>query len=120
MQPFPPAQSLERLRGDSIAQVWLDPFGVRLLFESQLQIYVEEGLEHLEADGSLWSYECQSENRRPLVLQRLLYRPIEDVERQDYRLTLSFGDGVTLSILGSEGQYESGHIKTPEGAFEVF
>ena len=120
MQPFPPLQVLARLRGDSIAQVWLDPFGVRLLFESKVQIYVEEALEHVERDGTLWSYDCQSEDRRPLVLQRLLYKPIRDVQRDDYRLTLLFEDGVSLSVLAREGQYESGHLQMPEGTFDVF
>ena len=120
MQPFPPLQNLERLRGDSLAQVWLDPFGIRLLFESKVQIYVEEVLEHRDQDGTVWTYDCQAEERRPVVLQRLLYKSVQQVRREDYRLTLLFEGGATLSILAREGQYESGHVQTPEGTFDVF
>ena len=56
----------------------------------------------------------------PLVLHRLLYKPIVAVERDDLRLTFKIDDGSALAVLSELGPYESGHIETSELGLVVF
>lgn len=120
MQPFPPAETLASFVGDAIAQMWLDPFAVRFIFESNRQLLAEERIEHTDADGTVWIYNCEAAQGPPLVLHRLLYRRIVAVERQDLRLTFRTEDGSVLAVLSALGPYESGHIHYPDGSFDVF
>jgi hypothetical protein len=120
MQPFPPAQALQCFVGDAIAQVCLDPFSVQFHFESSRRLVAEFRIEHAEPDGPVWSYDCVASEASPLVLQRLLYRPIIAVEREDLRLTFRIEDGSALMIHAEIGPHESGHIDAPETGFAVF
>ncbi len=120
MHPFPPAEELASFTGDAIAQVWLDPFAVRFVFESNRQVLAEERIEHFEPDGTCWSYDCEAAAGPPLILHRLLYRRIVAVEREDLRLTFRIEDGSALAIVSELGPYESGHFTSPDGGFTVF
>lgn len=120
MHPFSSIENLPSFEGDAIAQVWLDPYGVRFLFESELGIYAEHGIEHIEADGTIWWYECDASKGGALVLQRLLYKRVLVFEREHLRLIFRFEDGQSLTILSDEGLYESGHIHSKDGMFIVF
>jgi hypothetical protein len=120
MHPFPPATELQCFLGDAIAQVSLDPYGVQFSFESQRRIAVYERIEHLEADGTIWGYECEAAEGPPLVLHRLLYRKIVGVEREELSLTFRIEDGSALAIFSELGPYESGIIEAPETGFAVF
>jgi hypothetical protein len=119
MIPFPLTSELPPIVGDSIGQVWLDPFAVRLLFESGVRIYAEFKIEQTEPDGSVWPYRCSDGSGEPVVLHRLLYKKIVTVDRLDFCLTLTFEDGSALSILSQDGPYESGMITTADD-FMVF
>ena len=120
MYPFPPSDTLQFFVGDAIAQVSLDPYSLQFSFESMRRLVVEHAIEHAEPDGTIWAYDCQATERPPIVLQRLLYRPIIAVERQDHRLTFRINDGSSLAVMSKLGPYESGHIEAPEIGFTVF
>lgn len=83
-------------------------------------MFVEHRIEHSEPDGTVWAYDCQAEERAPVVLQRLLYLPIVAVEREDLRLTFQMDDGSSLAVMSDLDGYESGHIVAPELPFTVF
>lgn len=120
MHPFPPQSTLEVFRGDAIIQVWLDPYGVRFLFESERQIYAEERIVQIEPDGTEWPCECEGHHGAPVVFHRLLYRQIVDVERSELRLTLRMDSGHALAIYSELGHYESGHFIWRVGDITVF
>lgn len=120
MHPFPSADALQFLIGDSIAQVWLDPYSLQFRFESSRHLFVGHRIEHAEPDGTVWTYDCQDTERGPLVLQRLLYCPIVTVEREDLRLTLRMKDGQSLTVLSDLGPYEAGYIDAPEIGLTAF
>lgn len=119
MHPFPPTEEVQCFVSDAIAQVSLDPHAVQFSFESSRRVVAEQRIEHGEADGTVWTYDCQAAERAPIILQRLLYRPIVAVEREDLRLTFRIDDGSSLSVLSELGPYESGHIEAPEIGFVV-
>lgn len=120
MHPFPARELLQCFIGDAIAQVWLDPHSVQFRFESMRHLLAAQGIEHVEADGTLWAFDCDAAEGPPLILHRLLYRKIIAVDRQDFRLTFRFDDRSTLSVLSELGPFESGHINAPETGFIVF
>lgn len=120
MHPFPPAEALQCFVGDAIAHVSLDPYAVQFGFESGRRIVAEHRIEHAESDGTRWGYDCQAEEGSPLILHRVVYRRIVEVERDDLRLTFRMEDGSALSVLAELGPYESGHIEAPETGFAVF
>jgi hypothetical protein len=110
MRPFPPLTELPPLTGEEITQIWLDPFGIKFLFSSKAQLYVESQIEHIEADGTKWCYDCQATAKAPIVLQRLLYQKITALSREDLCLTLTFEGGESLAIYSNLGQYEAGQL----------
>jgi hypothetical protein len=114
MQPFPLEPNIPAMVGDSISQVWLDPFAVRFLFESGVQIYAEFKIEQQEPNDNIWPFNCSDRSGEPIVFHRLLYKKIIAVDRLDFRLTLKFDDGSTLSIFSQDSPYESGLIITAE------
>jgi len=120
MQPFPPSEDLQCFVGDAIAQVSLDPHAVQFSFESMRHLVAEQRIEHVEPNGTVWSYDCQAAEGPPIILHHLLYRPIIAVEREELRLTFRIDDGSALTVLSELGPHESGHIKTPEKGFVVF
>jgi hypothetical protein len=120
MHPFPPASILDAFRGDAVAQVWLDPYGVRFIFESEKQIYAESSVLQIEPNGTEWFFECVGHDGAPVVFHRLLYKRIVIAEREDLRLTLRMEDGSALVIVSELGPYESGHIIMHTGDFTVF
>lgn len=120
MHPFPPASTVAAFKGDAVAQVWLDPYGVRFIFESERQIYAETSVLHIEPNGTEWLFECVGHDGAPVVLHRLLYKRIVIVEREELRLTLRMEDGSAL-VIGSElGPYESGQIIMQADHLAVF
>ena len=119
MHPFPPVAELPSFVGDMIMQIWLDPYGVRFCFESRTQIYCEHRIEHIEAGGTTWAYDCTAANGPPLLLHTLLCKRVTRVEREDLRLTFRTEDEASLSIFSELGPYESGQICTTE-SFIVF
>lgn len=120
MHPFPPASTTDAFRGDAVVQVWLDPYGVRFIFESGRQIYAETSVVHIEPDGTEWHFECVGHDGAPVVFHRLLSKPVLIVEREEFRLTLRMEDGSALVINSELGPYESGHIIMRAGDFTVF
>lgn len=121
MHPFPEDEdTFLKFVGDSIAQVWLDPYGVRLLFESKASLHAEHKLEQTEPDGVLWAYDCQNLTETPVILHRLLGRQIVAIKREDLRLTLAFENGASLAALSELGPYESGNVGTAAGDLIVF
>lgn len=110
MRAIPSIAELPRFEGDAICQVWLDPWGVRFLFENGSQIYAEYGIEHHDPDGSVWRYGCQADGGPPLALHRLLYKRIVAVEHEELKLTLKTEDGASLTILSDISPYEAGHV----------
>ncbi len=119
MHPFPPSDALQFFVGDAIAQVSLNPYSVEFSFESMRRLVVEQRIEHVEPDGTVWSYDCQATERAPVVLHRLLYRGIVAVEREDLRLTFRIDGGYVLVVVSELGPFESGHIDAPEIGFTV-
>jgi len=120
MNHFPNQAELPDFVGDEIVQVWLDPWGVRALFGSGIQLYIEQAYEQTEPDGKLWTYNCDAANGPAILIQRLLYQKVTDVKCEDLRLTLTMADGATLAILSQLGPYESGHIDLLDGGMIVF
>ena len=120
MHPFPAQSQLPNFVGDEIVQVWLDPFGVRLLFKSGHQLYIEEGYEQTEPDGRVWTYDCDAANGPAVLIQRHLYQKIVGMRCDDLTLTLAMADGGELAIPTKLGPYESGHIDLPNGGIIVF
>jgi len=120
MHPFPPAEELQCFVGDAITQVSLEPYAIQFSFESMRRLVAEQGIEHVEPDGTLWRYDCQAAEGPPLILHRLLYRRIVAVDRADLRLTFRIDDGSALSVFSELGPYESGHIEASETGFAVF
>ncbi|WP_164156986.1 hypothetical protein [Sandarakinorhabdus rubra] len=120
MHPFPSASTLDAFIGDEVAQVWLDPYGVRFIFESQSQIYAETSVMQIEPNGKEWLYECVGHDGAPVVFHRLLNKPIVSVEREDLRLILRMEDGSALVVYSELGSHESGHIIMGSGDFIVF
>ena len=120
MHTFPEDGILLKFVGDSIARVWPDPYGVRLLFDSKASLYAEHKIEQTEPDGVLWAYDCQKLAATPVVLHRLLGRPIVAIKREDLRLTFAFENGASLTVLSELGPYESGNVGTAAGDLVVF
>lgn len=120
MHSFPPASTVDAFRGDAVAQVWFDPYGVRFIFESEKQIYAETSVVQIEPNGTEWPFECVGHDGPPVVFHRLLYKRIVIVEREEFRLTLRMEDGSALVIYSELGPYESGHIIMRYGDFTAF
>ncbi len=83
-------------------------------------VYAQDDIEHVEADGTRWPYDCVGHSGPPIVLQRLLYKKVVSVDREDLCLTLRLEDGSSLAFHSELGPYESGHILSPEGDFTVY
>ena len=113
MPPMPPAEMLEPFVGDEVAQVRLDPFGLQLSFLNGRQLAIEHVVEHVEPDGTRHRYDCQASERPPLLLHRLLLRPVASVEREELSFTLRFEDGAALVVHAALDGHESGHIVVP-------
>lgn len=109
---MPTKAELPPFEGDAICQVWLDPWGVRFLFESGPQLYAQFGIEHHDPDGTVWQYRCQADGGPALALHRLLYKRIVAVDREEMRLTFRTEDGASLSVLSDLSPYEAGHVQT--------
>lgn len=115
MHPMPPAEHVQPLVGDEIAQVRLDPYQVQFAFDSGRLLVAEHLIEHIEPDGMTHGYDCQASEKPPVLLHRLLYRPIVAVEREELALTLRIEDGAALRIRSTLGPYESGQIYMTPG-----
>ncbi|WP_439532362.1 hypothetical protein [Polymorphobacter sp.] len=111
---------MEAFCGDAVAQVWLDPHGVRFILESGKQIYAEASVLQIEPDGTKWHFGRVGHDGAPVVFHRLLYKRIVNVEREDLRLTLRMENGSALVINSERGPYESGHIIMQVGDLIVF
>jgi hypothetical protein len=113
VREFPPTSELQFLVGREFGQVCLDPFSIQFRFADGGQITVEHRIEHIQ-NGSVHSYDCQSQDGPPLYLHRLLQQPIISVEAEPLRLTLTFEDGAALRIHSEIGPYECGQIYPTE------
>ena len=63
MHSFPQAEELQCFVGDAIAQVLLDPHAVQFSFESMRRLVAALGIEHVEPDGTIWTYDCRAAER---------------------------------------------------------
>ena len=120
MHVFPDQALLDALLGDEVGQIQLNPYGLGFAFSSGKHLSAEWRVVHVEPDGTSWSIDCQALGASPLVLNRLLYKPIVAVEREDLQLTLRLEDGSALFILSELGPYESGVLTLPDGGFVAF
>jgi hypothetical protein len=120
MFAFPSASELQGFVGDSIGQISLDPFQVQFAFRSARRLVAALRVEHVEPDGRAWAYDCVASEGPPLLLHRLLGRPVVAVEREDLRLTLALDDGSALRVFSELGPYESGAIWMAERDRIVF
>jgi len=120
MYAFPPAANVQCFVGDEIGQVLLDPHSVQFSFASGRRLMAELGLEQIEPNGTVWAYDCEAAEGPPVILHRLVYRPIVAVERNDFRLTFRIEGGSALVVLSELGPYEAGHMETSEHGFVVF
>ena len=120
MHPLPPASELQRFVGDAIGQVWLDPFQTRFIFRGGSSLVAALRVEHVEPDGRRRPYDCVASEGAPLLLHRLLERPIVAVEREELCLTLKFEGGAALRVFSDLGPYESGQIWTDDRNWTVF
>ena len=120
MGPFPPTSELPAFVGDSIAQVRLDPYSVQFAFESGLLLTAEYEIEQTGPDGMRYKYDCSAAEGPPLLLHRLLYRPISAIFRSELSLAFELEGGYRLTIYMDVGPYESGHISGESYGFAVF
>jgi len=120
MHPFPDMALLSPFEGDEIAQIQLNPYGIGFLFESGKHLAVEWRLVHVEPDGTTTSIDFRMRVHPKIALQKLLYKKIVGVEREDLTLTLRFEDGAALFVLSELGPYECGILNLPDGDFVVF
>ena len=111
MRAIPSTAELPHFEGDAICQVWLDPWGVRFLFDGGPEIYAQHGIEHHDQDGTVWRYGCQADGGPPLALHRLLYKRIVTVDHEELKLTLTTEDCASLAILSDISPYEAGHVR---------
>jgi hypothetical protein len=114
MHPMPPIEELRRFEGDAIAQVRLDPYAVQFAMESMWTIVAELRVEHVEPDGTVWTYDCEAASGPPVALHRLLYKRIATVQRDELRIVFGIEDGSQLILHTELGPYESGNISAPE------
>ena len=127
MHPFARLTDLPAFQGNIITSLSFGPFQLDLCIGSTagtrdsnvIHICIEHLVEHREADGTLWHYNCQTAVRPPVVLHRLVSKEIVDVRREDLRLVLQMEDGASLTVISDLGPYESGQI-TWEQKYLVF
>ena len=118
MHPFPPVHQLPRFPGMMIYSVGFGPYQLDLWFGalpatpgcSQAKICVEHKVEHKEADGTVWIYDCQAQERPPTVLHRLCSKEITSLDRTDTSLVFNLSDGSALTVLTELDGNESGQI----------
>lgn len=109
MYEFPPASDMNHLIGDTLMQVCLDPFSTQFRFERS-SLISEYAIEHTEADGKVWKYDCIASEAPASLLHRLVGRTVTDLRSDGFRLTLLFDNGAALHVLTDNGPYEAGHI----------
>lgn len=114
MHPFPPATDLEFLIGLEVGQICLDAWQTQVRFWDGGQITICGPFEHLDATGC-WRRH-QSEDARdigPVFLRDLIQQRVTALEREAWRLTLTFDNGARLRIESEDIPYESGQIHPP-------
>jgi hypothetical protein len=116
MLPFPPREDLEILIGDSVAQIKIDPNSVQILFESGLELFVEERLEHRCSNETPYVYQCEAWCDGPSLLHRLIQKTVARIDRQDWTLELTLDDGSSLTLHSENSNFESGHFKHADGS----
>ncbi len=118
MRPMPTATELQPLIGEQIGQIWLDPFGVQFKFD-RWGLTVEFDIEHIEPDGTRHNYDRKVHDGPPLLLHRLLQKPITSIEREELAFKLNFSDGSILIIHTELGPYECGHLYSLSNAANI-
>ncbi len=109
MHPFPAATAPRRCVGDTPTQAVLNPFRVEFRFE-RMSLVAACRIEHVESNGTAWTCDCAASEGPPLLLHRLVQRPLDAVGREaGWRRTLRFGDGSSLRIR-SEAGTECGQV----------
>lgn len=114
MHPFPPQSKLNYLIGDTLGQVRLDPYSTQFLFE-RTKILTVLALEHVDVDGTKWSFENIATDSGPSLLHRLVGDIVKSVQVQALQLTLEFESGAQLRLLSDLEPYEAGTIDGPDG-----
>lgn len=109
MYAFPPASELDHLIGDTLMQVCLDPFSLQFRFEHST-ITSERAVEHIEPDGTAWSYRCVAAEAPATRLHQLVGRRVTALSGAGMRLSITFDDGAALIIISDLGPYEAGQI----------
>lgn len=111
MHPFPPVEKLGFLVGAELSNVTLDPYAVRFSFVEGSMIVVEHGLEFVDVEGRVHAHDPQRRlGPDPIYFHKLIEDRVAHIEVQEYRLSLVFESGQTLTVLSELGPYESGQI----------
>lgn len=105
--------------GDELGQIWLDPYGLRVLFESGFSIYIEHACCLGLPDGSSVMYHLRGEDGvaalRDLRLHELLLRKVAQAVPEGPSFRLVFDGGYSLAVMSLDLPYESGHIHSRDG-----
>ncbi|MBL9071208.1 MAG: hypothetical protein JNM03_14595 [Sphingopyxis sp.] len=109
MHATPSEAHLYPLIGEELQQICLDPFGVQFKFD-RWGLSVEFSIEHIDADGGRYLYNCNAKSGPPLVIHRLLQKSVSAVEREDLAFTLCFEDDSRLIVHTELGPYECGQL----------
>jgi hypothetical protein len=117
VHPFPATADLPTFESTVIYTICFGPYQVDFVIGPEsysvpeyIAIGVQHRLEHREADGTVWFYDCQAASRSPTVLYRLFGKTIISMSREDAKLCLGFDDGSSLTIFTEIDGYESGSI----------
>jgi len=119
MHPFPPADEFQCLIGQVIERIGLNPYLTSFSIGDS-ELIMEHRLSHIEPDGVLWDYNCQSDGGPPLALHRLLMKRVVAIDRAEHTLTMTFEDGARLIAFSELGPYESGQFRTASGRYLIF
>ena len=111
MRPFPPAEDLSFLVGNELSNVTLQPYQVDFHFVQGSTLIIELGLEFIDLDGRTQVHDPQHRlGPDPVRFHTLIGERVSQLDRSDYRLTLTFDSGRKLTVLSDERPYEAGHI----------
>ena len=118
MKPFPPAEQLQFLVGPALASISLGRFIISFHFDNLAWISAEHAIEYGDG-GEVESYDIQA-GMGPVRFHKLLLESVTRIDVQEWRLTLTFESGRTLSLISRPGPYESGQIASGKGPEESY
>jgi hypothetical protein len=116
MYPFSSADDLSFLLvGDAVLDtVTFARHIVHFGFENGANISWEANLEYMDPDGRMEELKSPWAEQGPCRLQALLGKRVKALERDDWRLTLTFETGERLKLYSNSGPYEAGTIGNGE------